>query len=82
MNWGVRWPIRRITFAIERERLDTSGVRLRCSFSPKTGTIPDTTKLAHARSLSRPELTCENKKLQRVINVFDMSLSTKPASLT
>ena len=26
-NWGVRWPIRRVTFAIERERRDTSDVK-------------------------------------------------------
>jgi hypothetical protein len=26
-NWGVRWPIRRVTFAIERERRDTSGIK-------------------------------------------------------
>jgi hypothetical protein len=25
VNWGVRWPIRRVTFAIERR--DTSGVK-------------------------------------------------------
>jgi hypothetical protein len=25
-NWGVRWPIRRVNFAIEREHRDTSGV--------------------------------------------------------
>jgi hypothetical protein len=24
-NWGVRWLIQRVTFAIERERRDTSG---------------------------------------------------------
>ena len=24
-NWGVRWPIRRVTFAIERQRGDTIG---------------------------------------------------------
>jgi hypothetical protein len=26
-NWGVRSPIRRVTFAIERQRRDTSGVK-------------------------------------------------------
>jgi len=26
-NWGVRWPIRRVTFALERERGDTGGVK-------------------------------------------------------
>ena len=26
-NWGVRWPIRRVTFAIERGRRDPSGVK-------------------------------------------------------
>ena len=26
-NWGVRWPIRRVTFAIERARRDASGVK-------------------------------------------------------
>jgi hypothetical protein len=26
-NWGVRWPIRRVTFAIERARADVSGER-------------------------------------------------------
>lgn len=26
-NWGVRWPIRRVTFAIKRKRRDTSGVK-------------------------------------------------------
>ena len=26
-NWGVRWPIRRVTFAIERDRGDASGVK-------------------------------------------------------
>ena len=26
-NWGVRWPIRGVTFAIERERDDASGVK-------------------------------------------------------
>jgi hypothetical protein len=26
-NWGVRWPIRRVTFAIERERGDKNGVK-------------------------------------------------------
>jgi hypothetical protein len=26
-NWGARWPIRSVTFATERERRDTSGVR-------------------------------------------------------
>ena len=26
-NWGVRWPIRRVTFVIERERGDTIGGR-------------------------------------------------------
>jgi hypothetical protein len=26
-NWGVRWPIRRVTFAIERARGDRGGVR-------------------------------------------------------
>jgi hypothetical protein len=26
-NWGVRWPIRRVSFAIERERRDTGGVK-------------------------------------------------------
>ena len=38
-NWGVRWPIRRVTFAIERERGDAAASsRSRCSaFSPKTG---------------------------------------------
>ena len=26
-NWGVRWPIRRVTFAIEHKHRDTSGVK-------------------------------------------------------
>jgi len=26
-NWGVRWPIRRVTFAVERARRDASGVK-------------------------------------------------------
>jgi hypothetical protein len=26
-NWGVRWPIRRVIFSIERNRRDPSGVR-------------------------------------------------------
>jgi hypothetical protein len=26
-NWGVRWPIRRVTFALERERRDASGIK-------------------------------------------------------
>jgi hypothetical protein len=26
-NWGVRWPIRRVSFAMERDRRDPSGVK-------------------------------------------------------
>jgi hypothetical protein len=26
-NWGVRWPIRRVTFAIERDRSEPNGVK-------------------------------------------------------
>jgi hypothetical protein len=32
-NWGVRWPIRRASFAIERNRRDPSGVKPLAAFS-------------------------------------------------
>jgi len=31
-NWGVRWPIRRVTFALERERSDTIGGKVVAMF--------------------------------------------------
>ena len=37
-NWGVRWPIRRVTFAIERRDKTSGSSRSRCSaFSARTG---------------------------------------------
>jgi len=32
-NWGVRWPIRRVRFAMERDRRDASGVKTLAVFS-------------------------------------------------